>query len=105
MNTIYEDVIRQPSVLDYDQLGQIVTKNRSFLRDFLLVITGLVVFLILIVFMLLIFNVSRAVVANRQLEQRYLGNYDYTRRTAPPPDPNVNIPAPALIRPSVILPQ
>ncbi|AXU41548.1 AC108 [Alphabaculovirus altermyunipunctae] len=102
MNALYENAIRQPSVLDYDQLGQIVSKNRMFLRDFMLVICALFVFIILIVFLLLIFNVSKTIELNRLEELRYIGNYDYTRRTAPPADANANIDTVPLTRASTI---
>ncbi|AAR28876.1 ORF112 [Leucania separata nucleopolyhedrovirus] len=92
MNALYENATRQPSVLDYDQLGQMVSRNRLFLRDFMLVLCALFVFVIMIVFILLIFNISRTVEMNRLEEMRYLGNYDYTGRTVPPPtNPNANI--------------
>ncbi|AAL01779.1 unknown [Spodoptera litura nucleopolyhedrovirus] len=87
MNTLNEDVTRQPSVLDYDQLGQIVSRNRIFLRDFVLVICGLIVFIVIIVFMLLVYNINETVrleeYERESTRQRYLANYDFTRRTVP----------------------
>ena len=47
------------SILDRDQLDQIVSRNKSFLKDFMLVMVCLVVFIILIVFILLLYNYNK----------------------------------------------
>jgi hypothetical protein len=47
------------SILDRDQLDQIVSRNKSFLKDFMLVMACLVVFIILIVFILLLYNYNK----------------------------------------------
>jgi heme/copper-type cytochrome/quinol oxidase subunit 2 len=66
------------SILDYDQVGQIVVKNRQFLRDFLLIIAGLLIFIILVVFVLLIFNLNKNTERQQQYEQDV--SYSYNRR-------------------------
>ena len=75
---------RPPSILDFDQLNQLVSRNRVFLRDFLLVICALVVFVLLIVFILLIYNVQKnlelASLQRQLTRQRYLENLDYRAR-------------------------
>jgi Baculovirus 11 kDa family len=68
-------------LIDHDQLHQIVSRNKTFLRDFILVICCLVVFVIILVFIIMLFSI------NKQLEQKdierikknklFLTNLDY----------------------------
>ncbi|QED40616.1 hypothetical protein [Chrysodeixis includens nucleopolyhedrovirus] len=75
------------SILNQDQLEQLVTRNRTFLRDFLLVICGLVVFVVILMFIVLIFNISQTLELNKQRQQRreetFLANLDYRYRQGP----------------------
>ncbi|ACI28774.1 agip72 [Agrotis ipsilon multiple nucleopolyhedrovirus] len=77
------------SVLNQDQLEQIVSRNRTFLRDFLLVICCVVVFVIVIVFILLIININKtmelaaaaATAAKISRQQTFLANLDLRARS------------------------
>ncbi|QEI03621.1 hypothetical protein [Rachiplusia nu nucleopolyhedrovirus] len=75
------------SILNQDQLEQIIVRNRSFLRDFLLVICGLVIFVVILMFIVLVFNISRTLDQNRrrqqQREETLLANLDYRYRQGP----------------------
>ncbi|AJD80787.1 hypothetical protein [Pseudoplusia includens SNPV IE] len=72
------------SILNQDQLEQLVSRNQSFLRDFLLVICGVVVFIVCLLFIVLIFNMNSAIVARerqkRQREETFMANLDYRYR-------------------------
>ncbi|AWW14452.1 hypothetical protein KM620_gp092 [Hyposidra talaca nucleopolyhedrovirus] len=69
------------SILDQDQLQQLLSRNQVFLRDFLLVLCAIVIFIILIVFILFILAIGRNE-ENKELNQlkrhyQYLSNLDY----------------------------
>ncbi|AAZ67465.1 orf95 [Trichoplusia ni single nucleopolyhedrovirus] len=72
------------SILNQDQLEQLVGRNQSFLRDFLLVICGVVVFIVCLLFIMLIFNMSSAIETRErqilQREQTFMANLDYRYR-------------------------
>ncbi|ADD73813.1 ORF104 [Lymantria xylina nucleopolyhedrovirus] len=72
------------SVLDHDQLQQLVSHNRTFLRDFVMVIGAVVVFVVAMLFIVLVYTVSLGAEAQRQARQRtettYLANLDYRTR-------------------------
>nr|ANW12260.1 ac104 [Malacosoma sp. alphabaculovirus] len=72
------------SILDHDQLDQIVSRNKSFLKDFILVMACLVVFVLLIVFILLLYNYNRmSMLVEKQRKEKintFLMNLD--RRVA-----------------------
>ncbi|ABI35769.1 hypothetical protein [Ectropis obliqua nucleopolyhedrovirus] len=57
-NAALVDTVSADSILDYDQLQQIISKNQSFLRDFILVICCIIVFVILIMFILFIIMIA-----------------------------------------------
>ncbi|QHB21757.1 ac108 [Artaxa digramma nucleopolyhedrovirus] len=69
------------SILDYDQLQQIVSRNQVFIRDFILVICCILVFVILLVFILFVLsvggNVERLNTIKTKREKRLLANIDY----------------------------
>ncbi|AUA60322.1 ORF91 protein [Operophtera brumata nucleopolyhedrovirus] len=71
-------MMERESILDHDQVSQIVVKNRVFLRDFLLIIAGLLIFIIIVVFVLLIFNLNKNIEQRQQYEQDV--SYTYNRR-------------------------
>lgn len=72
------------SILDYDQINQVVTRNRTFLRDFVLVIASLVIFVMIVTFIALIYNIQKSlelqVVRKQKLNETLLANYDYRTR-------------------------
>nr|AGE61361.1 hypothetical protein [Chrysodeixis chalcites nucleopolyhedrovirus]AGE61809.1 hypothetical protein [Chrysodeixis chalcites nucleopolyhedrovirus] len=72
------------SILNQDQLEQLVNRNQSFLRDFLLVICGVVVFIVCLLFIVLIFNLNSSIEARerqkRQRKQTFMANLDYRYR-------------------------
>ena len=90
-----KDASMQNSILDYDQLNELVVKNRTFLRDFLLVICGLIIFVILAVFVLLIFAINQTVEDRRARAETFVKTYeanlDY-RKTTPDIISNVIVP-------------
>ncbi|QUJ09284.1 hypothetical protein Gyru_ORF89 [Gynaephora ruoergensis nucleopolyhedrovirus] len=69
------------STLDHDQLQQIVSRNQTFIRDFILVICCILVFVILLIFILFVLSVGgnverlNTLAANRK--KRLLANVDY----------------------------
>nr|QED40116.1 hypothetical protein [Spodoptera frugiperda multiple nucleopolyhedrovirus] len=75
------------SVLNQDQLEQLVSRNQSFLRDFLLVICCIVVFVILLLFIILVVSINKSMeisTAQKLERQRtFLANLDLRARTAP----------------------
>ncbi|AYN45009.1 se49 [Alphabaculovirus alterspexiguae] len=78
------------SILNQDQLEQIVSRNQTFLRDFLLVICCVVVFIIILMFIVLVMSINRAMELNTaaQIERQrtFLANLDLRNRpsVAPP---------------------
>nr|WNA17451.1 hypothetical protein [Alphabaculovirus mabrassicae] len=72
------------SVLNHDQLEQIVTRNQAFLRDFLLVICCVVVFIVVIMFIVLMLNINKSVeiveARNRERQKTYVSNLDLRAR-------------------------
>nr|ANS70995.1 hypothetical protein [Lymantria dispar multiple nucleopolyhedrovirus] len=72
------------NVPDRDQLQQIVSHNRVFLRDFIMVIGALVIFVAVAMFIVLIYTLSQDAEAQQQVRQRqeraYLANLDYRTR-------------------------
>ncbi|AIU41329.1 ac108 [Sucra jujuba nucleopolyhedrovirus] len=69
------------SILDYDQLQQLVSKNTSFLRDFFLVICAILIFIIIMVFILFILaigkNTEQEDIAKIKQQHQFLSNLDY----------------------------
>nr|AKN91055.1 ORF-85 [Buzura suppressaria nucleopolyhedrovirus]QYF10567.1 hypothetical protein [Buzura suppressaria nucleopolyhedrovirus] len=69
------------SIIDYDQLQQLVSRNQVFLRDFLLVLCAIIIFVILIVFILFVLAIGRNVETEEleklKLQHQYLANLDY----------------------------
>ncbi|ABY65820.1 hypothetical protein [Orgyia leucostigma nucleopolyhedrovirus] len=69
------------SVLDYDQLQQIVSRNRVFLRDFIMVLCCILIFVIIAVFILFVLfvatNKEQHDKFTEQEQQRLLANIDY----------------------------
>ncbi|AIZ48619.1 asb062 [Agrotis segetum nucleopolyhedrovirus B] len=88
-NNRFFEIGTASSVLNQDQLEQIVSRNRTFLRDFLLVICCVVVFVIVIVFILLIININRTMelaaaaetAARISRQQTFLANLDLRTRS------------------------
>lgn len=73
-----------PSPLDYDQVSELVVKNRSFLRDFLLLVCGLVIFIMLVVVCLVVFQINKTSEQQQQRAQQFerdvATSYDYRLR-------------------------
>ncbi|QYC92779.1 Per os infectivity factor 9 [Trabala vishnou gigantina nucleopolyhedrovirus] len=69
------------SIVDHDQLQQIVSRNQVFLRDFILVICCILVFVILIMFILFIIfiakNMETVEINTMQMQKQFLTNLDY----------------------------
>ncbi|UJZ89001.1 ac108 [Erannis ankeraria nucleopolyhedrovirus] len=53
---------------DHDQLHQIVSRNKTFLKDFILVICCLIVFVIILVFIIMLFSISKQL-ENKDVER------------------------------------
>nr|AJR20381.1 orf-105 protein [Lymantria dispar multiple nucleopolyhedrovirus]AQQ80124.1 hypothetical protein [Lymantria dispar multiple nucleopolyhedrovirus] len=72
------------SVVDYDQLQRLVSHNRTFLRDFVMVIGAVVVFVVVVLFIVLVYTVSLGAESQRRTRQQreatYLANLDYRTR-------------------------
>lgn len=83
-NNRFYELNTAPSVINQDQLQQILNRNQSFIRDFLLVICCVAVFVTIIVFILLVLNINRTVelAASTKLERQrtYLANLDLRAR-------------------------
>ncbi|AUV65335.1 hypothetical protein [Alphabaculovirus myunipunctae] len=86
------------SIVNHDQLEQLVSRNQTFIRDFLLIICCVVVFVIIVMFVLLIFNLNKSVelaaAAQVQRQRTYLANLDLRARQ-PARAVNLNRPPPA----------
>ncbi|QAT90341.1 hypothetical protein KM622_gp055 [Spodoptera exempta nucleopolyhedrovirus] len=82
------------SILNQDQLEQIVSRNQTFLRDFLLVICCVVVFIIILMFIVLVMSINRAMELNTaakiERQRTFLANLDLRARTSAPP-PTVDV--------------
>ncbi|AGR56847.1 ac108 [Hemileuca sp. nucleopolyhedrovirus] len=69
------------SILDYDQLQQIVSRNKIFLRDFILIVCCIIVFVILIVFILFIVliakNMEQLEIDAMKRHKTLMANLDY----------------------------
>lgn len=63
------------SISDFDQVQQLVSRNDALLRNFLLIICGLIVFVIIVVFLLFLANINK----NNELTrmQNYLNQNAY----------------------------
>ncbi len=79
------------SILNQDQLEQLLVRNKTFLRDFLLVICGLVIFVVILMFIVLIYNISQTIYFNtlrkQQRQDTFLANLDYRYRRQPEQKP------------------
>lgn len=84
-NNRYFETNTASSVLNQDQLEQIISRNQSFLRDFLLVICCVVVFIIILVFILLVVNIQKtmeiATAAKIDRQRTYIANLDLRARS------------------------
>lgn len=80
--------INTVSVLNHDQLEQIVTRNQTFLRDFLLVICCVIVFIVVMMFIVLIININKTVelaeAQKRERQKTFIANLDLRTRQAAP---------------------
>ncbi|AKN80593.1 hypothetical protein [Perigonia lusca single nucleopolyhedrovirus] len=69
------------SILDQDQLHQLVSRNSSFLKDFILIICCFVVFVMIVLFIWIIFNINKqteySLERQRRLERTFRENLDY----------------------------
>jgi uncharacterized protein (UPF0333 family) len=90
------------SILNHDQLEQIVSRNQTFLRDFLLIICCVVVFLVIVMFVLLIYNINKTVemasAARIQRQITYAANLDLRTRE---PTRTVNLNQPPAVVPTL----
>ncbi|ADB84434.1 hypothetical protein [Apocheima cinerarium nucleopolyhedrovirus] len=66
---------------DHDQLHQIVSRNKTFLKDFILVICCLVVFVIIMVFIIMLFSINKQMeyddIELAKKNKLFLTNLDY----------------------------
>jgi uncharacterized protein (UPF0333 family) len=80
--------INTVSVLNHDQLAQIVSRNQTFLRDFLLVICCVIVFIVVMMFIVLLLNINKTVemaaATKRERQKTFIANLDLRTRQAAP---------------------
>ncbi|AAZ38231.1 ORF-65 [Agrotis segetum nucleopolyhedrovirus A] len=99
-NNRYPETGSASSVLNQDQLEQIVSRNQSFIRDFLLVICSVIVFMVILLFIVLINNINKSVELANYIkidrQRAYLANLDLRART-PTKMIDLNRPAAATI--------
>ncbi|QNV47875.1 ac108-like protein [Alphabaculovirus altersperidaniae] len=86
-NARFFETTNASSVLNQDQLEQLVSRNQSFLRDFLLVVCCVIVFIIVLMFILLIVSINKSLelsaAAKMERQRTFLANLDLRTRTTP----------------------
>ena len=106
-NARFFETTSASSVLNQDQLEQIVSRNQSFLRDFLLVICCVIVFVIILMFILLVVSINKSLemsaAAKLERQRTFLANLDLRTRASPDVI-NLNRPRSAPKTPVSVLP-
>ncbi|AUR45074.1 hypothetical protein Spob043 [Spilosoma obliqua nucleopolyhedrosis virus] len=78
-NPIAEVIRNNPTPTDGDQLSQFVERNRSLIKEFVLVVCGFLVFIMIILFFTLLVvvmnNAYAARIQRAQFERALLKNY------------------------------
>ncbi|AAF33588.1 Unknown (Ac108) [Spodoptera exigua multiple nucleopolyhedrovirus] len=97
-NARFFETTSASSVLNQDQLEQLVSRNRSFIRDFLLVVCCVVVFVIILLFIVLIVSINKSLelstAVKLERQRTFLANLDLRARPASNVV-NLNVPQPA----------
>ncbi|AXU41659.1 ORF61 [Spodoptera eridania nucleopolyhedrovirus] len=97
-NARFFETTSASSVLNQDQLEQLVSRNQSFLRDFLLVVCCVIVFVIILMFIVLVVSINKSLelsaAAKLERQRTFLANLDLRARTTPDVV-NLNMPQPA----------
>lgn len=78
---IRNNIFTENTVLDYDQLHRIVLDNKTFLKDFLLILCGLLLFVVFIVFIILIAQIMKDKERASNVQSNIIRNYDYRQIT------------------------
>ena len=78
---IRNNIFTENTVLDHDQLHRIVLDNKTFLKDFLLILCGLLLFVVFIVFIILIGQIMKDKERASNIQSNIIRNYDYRQIT------------------------
>ncbi|AGA16258.1 hypothetical protein [Thysanoplusia orichalcea nucleopolyhedrovirus] len=83
-NNIVDIIQASNSPTDGDQLGQFVERNRSLIKEFVLVVCGFLIFIMIVLFFMLLvvilLNQETITVRQKQYETTLLENYDIRNR-------------------------